>query len=94
LEHAGKPSVVKIDVEGMEIEVLRGGARLLREARPRMYIEVDKARNTEATGILKAADYRLFRFDQGRLIPEPAITWNTVAIPAEQVTDHVQGARA
>jgi FkbM family methyltransferase len=84
LEHAGKPSVVKIDVEGMEIEVLRGGARLLREARPRMYIEVDKARSAEATEILKAADYRFFRFNQGRLVPESAATWNTVVIPAEE----------
>jgi hypothetical protein len=54
---------------------------------------VDKARNAEATGILKAADYCLFRFDQGRLVPEPATTWNTVAIPAEQVTEFVPGAR-
>lgn len=84
LRHTGKPSVVKIDVEGMEIEVLRGGTRLLREARPRMYIEVDRDRCAEATEILKAANYRLFSLCQGRLIPEVTTTWNTVAIPAEQ----------
>lgn len=40
-EHAWhRPNVIKIDVEGDELTVLRGGARLLREHHPRLIIEV------------------------------------------------------
>jgi FkbM family methyltransferase len=87
MEQAGKPDVVKIDVEGMEIEVLRGATRVLREGRPRLYIEVDQSRNAEATRILREAGYRFFRFDRGALVPEAATVWNTVAIPDEQVAE-------
>lgn len=37
------PSFVKIDVEGMELDVLRGMRRLLRSARPALYIEMHGA---------------------------------------------------
>jgi FkbM family methyltransferase len=37
------PAFVKIDVEGMELEVLRGMRRLLRSARPALYIEMHGA---------------------------------------------------
>ncbi len=84
LEQTGAPHVVKIDVEGMEIDVLSGCARLLREARPRIHIEVDQWRSAEATAILREAGYRMFRLDQGKLVPETAAVWNTVAIPEEQ----------
>jgi FkbM family methyltransferase len=36
----GDPHVVKVDVEGAELEVLRGGTRLLRRARPVMLVEM------------------------------------------------------
>ena len=35
-----RPNVVKLDVEGDELNVLRGGERLLRESRPLLIIEV------------------------------------------------------
>jgi FkbM family methyltransferase len=35
----GAPDVIKVDVEGAELEVLRGGARLLRSARPVLLVE-------------------------------------------------------
>lgn len=35
------PNFIKIDVEGMEIDVLRGAAELLRRAKPALAIEVD-----------------------------------------------------
>lgn len=36
---AGAPDVIKVDVEGAELEVLRGGIRLLRSARPVLLVE-------------------------------------------------------
>ena len=41
LESLPPPSFVKIDVEGAELEVLKGADRLLREHRPSVYVEVD-----------------------------------------------------
>lgn len=39
LEIVGTVSVLKIDVEGMELEVLRGAANLIRRHRPTIYVE-------------------------------------------------------
>lgn len=38
--------LIKIDVEGMELEVLRGASRLLRDFRPVLYIENEFAENS------------------------------------------------
>lgn len=43
LESLPPPDFVKIDVEGAELAVLEGAARLLREVRPKVYIEVDES---------------------------------------------------
>lgn len=34
------PSVIKIDVEGFELEVLQGGQKLLEESKPRLWLEL------------------------------------------------------
>lgn len=89
LDHIEAPSVIKIDIEGMEVEAFRGGERLLRDIRPRMYIEVDKPRRAEVTTILAAQSYRFFEMHmdpQGTTLAElPAVGWNTIALPEEQV---------
>jgi len=40
-KHGAVPDLIKIDVEGAEIAVLRGGSNLLREAHPALIVEVD-----------------------------------------------------
>ncbi len=60
LDHFGPPTLIKIDVEGAEAEVLRGATRLLREARPAIYIEIPPGEETTAT-ILREAGYTLTR---------------------------------
>jgi hypothetical protein len=52
------PNVIKIDAEGAELEILRGAARLLREHRPRLLIEVHSLElETECDRLLTAAGY-------------------------------------
>jgi FkbM family methyltransferase len=83
-QEAGAPDVVKIDVEGMELEALRGAGRVLSECRPRMYVEVGGERQAEVTGILAPLNYRFFAFEDGALRELPGVGWNTVILPTEQ----------
>jgi len=54
-----KISFIKIDVEGMEVSVLRGGAKLIAASRPVIFFEIQKG-NMEAYGTSFAALVRLF----------------------------------
>lgn len=66
-ELAFRPDVMKIDVEGYEIAVLRGATRILGEDRPILFLEVHPPRIRELGGslgelgdLLAAHNYRLF----------------------------------
>jgi FkbM family methyltransferase len=53
--------LLKVDVEGMELDVLRGAERTLRELRPLVYVENDRAENSPALiDHLLQRGYRLF----------------------------------
>jgi len=63
-------SGIKIDVEGMECEVLRGMMGILRKHKPRLVIEIHKSRGIEletVAPILREAGY-----DPGGYVLEPA----------------------
>jgi FkbM family methyltransferase len=86
LEQLPAPQVVKIDVEGAEVEALSGQKRMLDEVRPAFICEVSRRNSAAVSGIFAAANYRLYDAEQP-LVPEAAIAkaaWNTVAIPAEK----------
>jgi len=73
------PDVLKIDVEGDELAVLRGTTRILAEARPRVICEVSRHNQEAATALLH--DYALFDGDTGERVA--SAVWNTVAIPQD-----------
>lgn len=55
------PRLLKIDVEGMECEVLQGAERLIRRSRPLLYAENDRLdRSAELIRLLRRLDYRLY----------------------------------
>lgn len=56
------PDVVRIDVEGAEIDVLRGATRLLAEHRPRIVCELH-ATNAAVVDLLQDAGYHLESLD-------------------------------
>ena len=60
------PALVKIDVEGAELEVLAGMSRLLREARPLVVCEMHGL-NAEFCAAMRAAGYAVSNLDG----PEP-----------------------
>ena len=53
------PNVIKIDAEGAEVDILHGAARLLREHRPRLLIEVHSLElEAECDRLLTQAGYK------------------------------------
>jgi FkbM family methyltransferase len=83
LSVSGPPSFVKIDVEGAEAVILDGGSRLLREARPIVYIEVEEKNAERVTSQFHEAAYDLFdpSRDGETMCPVSQCVWNTVAVP-------------
>jgi FkbM family methyltransferase len=88
------PNVIKIDVEGAELEVLRGQTLMLNKVRPVIICEVGSEAAEEVTGVFTLASYRLFEgskpLDHMRNIT--CACWNTVAIPDEKVNDYIAAA--
>ena len=53
--------VLKLDLEGMEVEALQGAAHLVRQHRPAMYVENDRReRAAELISLLLSWNYRLY----------------------------------
>jgi FkbM family methyltransferase len=74
LLHTEDPSFLKIDVEGMEIDVLRGLERLITKCRPTMFIEIDNKNRQvfdewrESHGYEIAATYRRYPTNENFLL--------------------------
>ena len=61
LHHLPAPNFIKMDVEGMESMVLRGGAKTIAAQKPKMYIENDRPdKSAELIGVLWDMGYDLF----------------------------------
>jgi len=81
------PDVVKIDVEGAELEVLTGALRLLEKKRPLVLCEVSGERSREVTALLKGRGYRIYdaEISHTQRSEVQLAPWSTIAIPAQQV---------
>ena len=87
---------IKIDVEGMEVEVLRGADTVLRRFRPLLYLENDREAQSEALiALLLEAGYRLFwhfppLYNAGNFYGDPVnifpglVSINILAVPQER----------
>lgn len=109
LERAGLPrvDVMKLDVEGGEIEALRGATKLLHDSRPVLICEVlDETTQVwgyharEIISTMKAAGFEWFECrEDGTLVPHevrddyPAVR-NYVAVPGEKAAAVRQAAEA
>jgi FkbM family methyltransferase len=78
LEASFRPDVIKIDVEGAELSVLRGALTVLAH-RPALLIEVGEQSADEATAVLRAAGYHLYDAETD-MRPVERCTWTTVAL--------------
>jgi FkbM family methyltransferase len=84
LERLPPPSVVKVDVEGAEMQVLEGARRLFETVRPVLLCEVIPATERAVSEFLHAHDYRIFDGETPAPDRHPLETapWSTVAIPS------------
>jgi hypothetical protein len=60
LEFFQAPSVLKIDAETHEVNILKGAAQLLKEVRPTIWCEVSAENSDEVTKLLHEAKYDLY----------------------------------
>jgi FkbM family methyltransferase len=81
-ERLSLPDVIKIDVEGAELEVIRGGLGLLTSKKPVVLCEVGANSSREITECFKSIGYRLY--DGERPLAErrelTEAPWSTIAI--------------
>ena len=82
LEQGSAPDVLKIDVEGAEINVLRGAKRVLSEMRPVVLVEVYERSCDEVTDIFLRNDYTLFDWNAKPCVRIDRASINTLAIPS------------
>jgi FkbM family methyltransferase len=77
------PDVLKIDVDGGELHVLRGGKALLRAKRPIILTEVYERNADAVTALLHDLRYDLFQYERGEAgkASVARATYNTLAIP-------------
>jgi FkbM family methyltransferase len=80
------PDVIKIDVEGAELEVLTGARDMLAVRRPVILCEVSSRSSPDVTALLKELGYRIFNADApaASRTELPAAPWSTLAIAASQ----------
>lgn len=82
-EQFGQPSIIKIDVEGMELSVLRGAAKVL-ESRPILILEVLYKHRAEVGRMLMDLGYRLAGTDLQFLPPIlDSLPLEMVALPTD-----------
>ena len=63
-----RPDLVKIDVQGTEAEVVRGGLETLRATRPALLIEIESG-DVGVAGLLEGEGYAELAYRDGRLEP-------------------------
>lgn len=62
------PDIIKIDVEGAELDVILGAERTLRQYKPRLFIAIDDQKNeAPLLDFLRAIGYKIEFLGQNRL---------------------------
>ena len=80
------PQLIKIDVEGAEIEVVAGQDQMLNHVRPVFICEVASRNSAAITAIFVSMSYRLYNGEKQFVAHQPVerASWSTVAIPQEK----------
>jgi FkbM family methyltransferase len=81
------PSVVKVDVEGAEVEVLAGGAQLFQRCRPELVLEVSRASSEYVATMLGSFGYKFFDAEAAKPFERSVETppWSCLAVHRDRV---------
>ena len=85
LDRYPAPDFIKIDVEGAELNVLRGATRLLAEIKPVIFCEVASECAGAIADLLHGYGYVIYDAKRQARVPSLHAPWDTLAYPAEQV---------
>lgn len=77
-----RPDVIKLDVEGAEVDLLRGGRRALQAHRPLLLIELHGT-NAGVADVLAELNYRAMVFGRAGTLREAPAKSHVLAVPAE-----------
>jgi FkbM family methyltransferase len=80
-----QPDLVKIDVQGFEASVLRGGLQTIRKYRPIFLLENNPGSQQEE--VIFAEGYRRASYEKGRVTMDELGHKNTFYLPEEKVDD-------
>jgi FkbM family methyltransferase len=85
------PTMMKIDVEGGELDVLSGATGVLADHRPLVYIEVSPHQRPRIEQIFRSLDYRFFVPEGAppKFAPGERMAFNTLAVPSEKAASWV-----
>jgi len=85
LDFFPRPDVLKIDVEGAELEVLQGAEKVLQTARPAVICEVSSPMANDVATLLHKHRYRVTDADAPDDDRDQELApWNTLAVPANE----------
>jgi FkbM family methyltransferase len=97
-----KVRLIKIDIEGMELDALLGAKRTIERCRPILYVENDRPeQSTELVGQLQECRYRLWWhvvpfFNRTNFLANPnnafgtSGSFNMLGVPKEMTAPHLQ----
>lgn len=94
-EDSNKNFVFLIDTEGAELEILRGGAKLIKKYSPLIIFEFNHVTKNHFTidevENYLGSNYKIYKLrNDGRLDLNFTNTWNLVALPNNPVFDHIR----
>jgi FkbM family methyltransferase len=76
--------LLKIDVEGMEIEVLKGARRMIAEYLPWSWVEYWKVDNDAIKRQFEGLDYKFYKIDQLNMLCAPSARAQQITISAPE----------
>lgn len=82
---APAPALVKIDVEGAELEVLAGMRRLLAEVQPVVVCEMH-GRNREFCAVMDDAGYAVINLDGPERVEDAGVNVHALCVPRGRIT--------
>jgi FkbM family methyltransferase len=76
----GAPDFVKIDVEGAELEVFQGAAKMLKTCQPILMFEATETTWAQTSALLKDNGYQLFSASTGQKLEDGTKSYNVLAL--------------